>query len=150
MLLLGSFPLGRSSAILSTSLGEFLFLLLLLGLLLDAGELAQDFYALFRRFPAACKLHGENLLDDLIEFFTSWHAQCLKLVRHSSKGDANWTPFIEIGADFGERAGVIRLCKQKSHLIERKFLEETISIHWGIHITSNELLLGVECVLFET
>ncbi len=76
------------------------FLLLLLGLLLDSGKLAQDLLPFFCRFPTPCKLHAEYLLDDGIKFRPARIAEGFKFVPYRWESAANRPPFVQVRADF--------------------------------------------------
>src|SRR2546422_4368931 len=128
---------------------RFLFLFFFLSRCLDAGELSQDFFTLFLGLAAAGELHGEDLLDDLIEFCPARHAQRFEFGGHNRKSDANRAPFVEKSANLREGRRFIGLSHQVGDLIERHFLEEPESIDGGIHLAPHELLLSVQRFLLK-
>src|SRR5258708_6706096 len=75
MLFMSSLTHGCRGVRFVMTLRGLLFLFFLFRRFLDAGELAQDFFALFLSLAAAGQLHGENLLDNGIELWPTGHAQ---------------------------------------------------------------------------
>src|SRR5260370_5788460 len=65
VLLMSGVAHGRSGVCFFGALRGLLFLLFFLWLVLDAGKLAQGFFALFVFLSAAREVHGDNFLDNL-------------------------------------------------------------------------------------
>ncbi len=95
VLLMSGIAHRRSSVGFVGPLRGLLFLLFLFRRFLDAGELAQNFFPFFLGLPAAGKLHGEDLLDNLIELGPASHTQRFELVGHNRKSDANRSPLVQ-------------------------------------------------------
>ena len=126
-----------------------LFLLFLFGLFLDSGDLAQDFFPLFRRFPAAGKLHGKNLLDNIVKLWPSRHSQGFQLRGHAGKTKTNRPPLVQIGANLRERGGLVRLRHQIGHLIERQLFQKPVGIDGSFRFLAEKLLLRLQRYFLE-
>src|SRR5262249_23270413 len=107
---------GRCPVRLRSAFGGLLFFFFLLWLLLDSAELPEDSLALLQGFAASGELHGENLLDNLVEFRASRHSQRFQFIRHLRQPVANRAPLVEVRANLRERAAVARFRQQISHL----------------------------------
>src|SRR6266853_18786 len=88
VLLVGGVAHGRGGVGFIGALGGLLFLFFLFRLFLDAGKLAQDFFALFLGLASAGELHGENLFDNGIELRSAHHSKRFQLGGHNRKSDA--------------------------------------------------------------
>src|SRR5260370_40453482 len=74
VLLMSGIAHSRSSVGFVGALRGLLFLLFLFRRFLDAGEVAQDFFALFLGPAAAAEVHGEGLFDDGVGLKPALHA----------------------------------------------------------------------------
>src|SRR5215467_8390877 len=89
-------------------LGGFLLFFFLFWWFLDSAQLAENFLALLRSFPAPGELHRKNLFDNLVKLRASRHSQRLQLIPHLREGVADRPPLVQVRANFGERAALVR------------------------------------------
>src|SRR2546430_1576991 len=106
------------------TLRGLLFLFFFLGRFLDAAELPQKFFPLLGGLPAAGELHGEDLLDDLVEPCSTRHPQRFQLGGYNGKSDANRAPLVQKSPNLRKGGRFIGFGHQVRDLIEWKFLEK--------------------------
>src|ERR1700683_622868 len=80
------------------SLALLFWFLDFLGLVLDAGKVAEDFCAILGQFCLSAQLHFKELLDDLVEFLPARNTQSIQLCQRQRLTQR--TPFLNVVAEF--------------------------------------------------
>src|ERR1700677_2996208 len=80
------------------SLALLFWFLDFLGLVLDAGKVAEDYCAILRQFCLSAQLHFEELLDDFVEFRPAGNPQGIQLRQRESLPQR--TPFLNVVSEF--------------------------------------------------